>query len=106
MDVRPGMDAYIILKEDDSKVWRFQSASLTPPKTGDFIRGKVQSAYGGQLSLQYGIEQYFFERRAELPQGKLTVEVKVDSGGQARISQLLIEGEPAQFNYQNFSLLA
>lgn len=95
---------YIILKEDENGIWRYQEASLTVPKDKTFIRGKITSIYNNQISVEYGIEQYFFERNAQLPTTNLTVEAKVDSSGQARISKLLHNGKPVEIEYKNMSI--
>ncbi|MBI2101270.1 GDYXXLXY domain-containing protein [Candidatus Woesearchaeota archaeon] len=95
---------YISLKEDENKIWRYESASLEKPQRGIFIKGTIKSIYGGTTRVEYGIEQFFFERHAEFPQRDLTVEVKVSSSGQARISQLLHEGNPINITYRKPSL--
>ncbi len=95
---------YVTLKEDGNGVWRYQEASLIMPKDQTFIRGKITSIYNDQMRVEYGIEQYFFERNAQLPNTNLTVEAKVDSSGQARISQLLHNGKPVEIKYQDVSI--
>ena len=77
---------------------------MEKPQRGTFIKGTVKSAYGGTMRVEYGIEQFFFERHADFPQRDLTVEVKVSSSGQARISQLLHEGKPINITYREPSL--
>ncbi len=51
------------------------------------------------MDLEYGIEQYFFERNSRLPTTNLTVEVKVSNGGRAVISNLLYKGENITLPY-------
>ena len=101
---REGNAVYVTLKEDENKIWGHESASLEKPQRGTFIKGTVKSAYGGTMRVEYGIEQFFFERHADFPQRDLTVEVKVSSSGQARISQLLHEGKPINITYREPSL--
>lgn len=95
---------YVALREDENKIWRYESTSLKKPQQGTFVRGIIKSIYGDTMRVEYGIEQFFFERHAEFPQRDLTVEVKVSSSGQARISQLLHEGKPINITYTKPSL--
>ena len=103
---REGSTVYILLKEDEQGIWRYKSASLSRPEKGIVIAGTVRSLYSNTMNLEYGIEQYFFERHAQLPTQNLTVEVKVSADGNARISQLLHNGKPAQIIYENKSWLS
>lgn len=95
---------YVTLKEDENGVWRYQEASLTIPQDQTFIRGKITSIYNNQMRVEYGVEQYFFERNAQLPTTNLTIEAKMDSSGQARISKLLHNGKPVEIEYKNVSI--
>ena len=101
-----GNTVYVLLKEDEQDIWRYQSASLSRPGKGIVIAGTVRSLSGNTMNLNYGIEQYFFERHAQLPTQNLTVEVKVSADGNARISHLLHNGKPAQIIYENKSWLS
>ena len=56
------------------------------------------------MRVEYGIEQYFFERNAEFSTRNMQVAVKVDSNGNARITRLMQDGKPVVINYQNASL--
>lgn len=103
---REGNTVYVLLKEDKQGIWRYQNASLSRPDKGIVIAGRVRSLYGNTMTLEYGIEQYFFERHAQLPTQNLTVEVKVSSNGNARITQLLHNGKPAEILYENKSWLS
>ncbi len=105
-DVENGQEVYIILAKDEKNVWRYQSVSLTKPTEGDFIKGTVQSAYGDAMWVEYGIEQYFFEKGASFSTQDLTVEVKVSSAGQARITRLLHEGKPVEIAYREPGVLS
>jgi uncharacterized membrane-anchored protein len=93
---------YVRLKEDDSGVSRFDTASRTKPTAGEFIRGTVTSAYGDTVTVTYGIEQFFFEQNAQVPTINLTIEVMVSSGGRAKIKQLLQNGQRVNITYQKF----
>ena len=103
-NAKDGNDIYVIIKEDKDNLWKYREASLTVPKDQIFINGKIKSVYGNQMRIEYGIEQYFFERNAELPTTNLTVEVKISSSGQARISKLLHNGKPVELEYENVSI--
>ena len=100
---KEGASVYVILKEDENKIWRYQEASLSKP-VGTFIKGAITSIYGGNMRIEYGIEQYFFERNAELPRRDLTVEAKISSSGQARIVELLMNGTSLNITYKKPSL--
>lgn len=99
-----GNSVYVMLKEDENKIWRYQSASLSQPDNGIFIKGTIRSINGDNMIVEYGIEQFFFERHAEFPQQDLTVEAKISSSGQARISRLLNQGNPIEMTYQKPTL--
>ena len=102
--IEVGEDVYIVLDEDDEGIWRYTDSSLVKPSKGVSIRGEVKSVSGGNMRLEYGIEQYFFERNAQVPTRNLQVEVKIASSGQARISQLLQDGEPIEITYRDLEL--
>jgi len=95
---------YVSLKEDDEGIWRSEGASKTKPALGDFIKGKVTSVSGNRVNVDYGIEQYFFERHADLPTRNITVEVSVASSGRAKLVQLLHNGEPVVPEYEEFDI--
>jgi len=97
-----GDTIYVSLKEEDG-IWRYDSVSHTKP-AGDFIKGKVTSVERGNIRVEYGIEQFFFEGRANLPTRNITVEVKVAPSGRARLVQMLHNGEPMDIEYGNFSI--
>src|SRR3989344_4931662 len=90
---------YILLKEDEQGIWRREKISESKPDTGDYIRGKVTNVYNKNIRIEYGIEQFFFERHAELPTRNITVEVNVADSGRAKIAQLLYNGEPIEIKY-------
>ena len=95
---------YIYLKKNEDGTRNYNGASLIKPISGTFIQGKIGYNDGDVMVLDYGIEQYFFERNAELPRINLSVEVKLGSSGQARISQLLYNNKPVKVKYKNLSI--
>lgn len=99
-----GDSVYVTLKEYENNIWRYQSAELAAPKDATFIKGTIKSIHSNNMAVEYGIEQFFFERNAEFPQRDLSVEVKISSSGQARISQLLYRGKPINITYQKVRL--
>ena len=99
-----GSTVYVLLNENPLHVWEYATSSIDIPTSGDFIAGHVDSFYGNQMHVSYGIEQYFFEQDAQFPRANLTVEVKVSSSGQSQISQLLVNGTPYVFSYENLTL--
>ncbi len=99
-----GESVYVIIEEDAEGIWRYKDVSLVKPSSGDFIKGTIKSIIGG-MRVEYGIEQYFFERGASLPTRNLQVEVKLSSSGQARIVQLLQDKKPINIIYKNKSFI-
>ncbi|MBR9702719.1 GDYXXLXY domain-containing protein [Candidatus Woesearchaeota archaeon] len=99
-----GDKIYVVLNEDEGGIWRQTSSSHSRPEQGMFIRGKVLRVSGESVRVEYGIEQFFFERHADLPTRNITVEVSVASSGRARLSQMLHNGEPLEIVYEDFSL--
>jgi len=93
---KQGDSVYVILKEDEDKIWRHQEVV--------FIKGTIRSIYGSSMRVEYGIEQFFFERNAQFPQNDLTVEAKLSSSGQARVVQLLHQGKPINITYKKVEL--
>lgn len=94
-----GDTVYVSLHEDDSKIWRYQSASLSRPQDGIYIKGTIDDVDDKTMNLNYGIEQYFFERGASIPTQNITVEAKLSSNGGARITHLLENGKPIKIKY-------
>ncbi|MFA5856189.1 MAG: GDYXXLXY domain-containing protein [Candidatus Pacearchaeota archaeon] len=97
---------YVILKEDEKNVWRKDGISASKPSSGDYIKGIVKSTYGNNLRIEYGIEQYFFQRDAKMPTTNITIEVIVARSGRAKIVQLLHNGEPIDIQYEKFDIRA
>lgn len=99
-----GDTIYVSLKEDDEGIWRAENVSRTKPQKKDFIRGKIVNADGNTVGIQYGIEQFFFERHAMLPTENITVEVSVAGSGRSKLSQMLHNGEPIEIVYEEFDI--
>ncbi len=100
----PGDNIYVLLEQDPQGIWRFKGASKYKPSGKDFIKGRVVRVNGKSVSVEYGIEQFFFERHAKLPTGNITTEVKVGSSGRAKLVQLLSNGQPIEIEYENISI--
>jgi uncharacterized membrane-anchored protein len=98
-----GATVYVKLEPDDGGVWRYAGSSLERPE-GIFLAGTIERVNGEWAQVNYGIEQYFFERNAQLEPGNLTVQVRIAPSGRPKIEQLLINGTPARFMYSNLSL--
>ena len=99
-----GNTIYTLLEKDASGISRYSGYSFSKPENGDFIKGKIKDVHGNSARVEYGIEQFFFERGAEFQTRNLTVEVKVSSSGTARISRLLYNGEPIDVKYREISI--
>jgi len=95
---------YVTLIPDTEGIWRSQEVGTKKPTQGVFIRGKAIFVYSSEMTVEYGIEQFFFERHADLPTTEITIEAKVSSDGQARIVQMLHKGEPVEIKYKKPSL--
>ena len=99
---KEGDTVYVSLKEGDDKIWHADKVYLDKPESGIFIKGTAKQSWRG-LAVEYGIEQYFFERDAHIPRMD-SVKVKVDSSGQARIVELLMNGQPLNITYRKPTL--
>jgi len=83
-------NVYVSLMEDSNGTSRYKSASLDKPSKDDlFIRGQIKSISGDNMRVEYGIEQYFFERGARFETRRMEVKVKLSGNGGARIVELL-----------------
>jgi len=100
--VNSGDNIYVLLEENNS-VWNYKSVSLVKPSSGDFIKGEVKYVSGQTAQVEYDVEQYFFERNAQVPRFN-QIKLKISSSGQARIVELLNDGKPIEIQYQNLSL--
>lgn len=96
-----GQGVYVSVAPDSHGIWQYESASLSQPESDKFILGQIRSIERGRMDVMYGIEQYFFERGAQFSTVNMTVEVKVDSGGQARIHQLLVNNKSVEMEYRD-----
>lgn len=105
-EAQVGETIYVSLAKGTDGVWSYIGASLQLPREGTFIKGKIKQVYGREAQVEYGIEQYFFERNAQFETRGIQVEAKVSPDGQARITRLLQDGEPLKITYQNKSLLS
>ena len=104
-DANVGENVYVILKKDNEGISRYQDVSLKKPKEGIFIRGKIKSVSEENMRVEYGTEQYFFERNAKFNTRNMLVEVRLSDFGGARIVQLLDENQkPLDFEYKNKTL--
>ena len=101
---KEGDSVYISLKEDKQGIWRKEGVSKLKPNKGDFIKGEVTSVYRNSIRIEYGIEQFFFERHAKLPTRNITVEAVVANSGRAKLVQLLHNGEPMNIEYEKFDI--
>lgn len=100
-----GDNVYVLLREDDNGISRYSSASLDKPsKDNLFIKGKIKSIYESSMRVEYGIEQYFFERGAIFETRGMEAKVKLSDNGGARIVELLQDGEPIKIIYENRTL--
>jgi len=93
-----GKKVYIGLAVGDDGVARQTGAWLEKPE-GNFIAGRVVRDWRG-LNAEIGIENYFFERNAEINTTNMQVKVKVDRFGTARIVSLWRNGAPVQIEYE------
>lgn len=96
-----GKNIYVLLEEDEEGISRFKEASFEKPDANDFIKGEIKSVGNGRVDVEYGIEQFFFERDAKFSTRGMQVEVKVDNSGQARINRLMKDGEELEIQYRN-----
>lgn len=103
-EFKEGDYVYVSLKKDNQSIWRYVSASKSRPSSGDFIKGKVERTTGSSAIVKYGIEQFFFERGADLPTTDITVEVALSDSGRARLVQLFHNGKPIEIKYRKANI--
>ena len=98
----PGRDVFAELKPDGA-FHRLDRVSLEPvvPQPGNVVlRGKLRWQWQPanqavtEVSVAYGLEQYFVREGTGNPRGKLTVEVSVPVSGHALIKQVYLDGVP------------
>jgi uncharacterized membrane-anchored protein len=99
-----GDKIFIILEEDSDNIWRMKDYSIFKPQAEYFIKGKVRSSYEGFIWVEYGIENFFFEKDAVLPTENITVEVAISNSGRARISRMLHNGKTIDIKYKKFDI--
>lgn len=100
-----GDNVYVILNEDENGTSRYKEASLEKPsKDNIFIKGYIKSIYNENMNVEYGIEQYFFERGAKFNSRGMEVKVKLSGSGSARIVELLQDGKSIEIEYENKTL--
>lgn len=94
-----GDTVYVAISPDNDGIFRFNSSLKNLPDAEFFIKGTVTQIYGNRATVEYGIEQFYFERNAKFTTQNMTVEVKIDKFGNARIRKLLQDGKPMVYNY-------
>ena len=100
-----GNKVYVSLMEDSNGISRYKSASLNKlSKDDSFIRGQISYIYKDTMGIEYGIEQYFFERGARFETQGMEVKVKLSGNGGARIVELLQDGKPIKITYEDKNL--
>jgi uncharacterized membrane-anchored protein len=104
LGLKEGDSVYVILTKDDNNIWRPDGISRDKPKKGDFIKGKIKSSGGDQARIEYGIEQFYFERHATMETNNVTVKVKVADSGRAKLFQLLNNGKPIEIEREKISI--
>jgi len=99
-----GEKVFVILEEDEEGISRYESVSLVKPSEGIFIKGKISSLREEQMNVEYGIEQYFFERNAKFSTRGMNVKARLSDFGGSRIIELLDEDlEPVEIEYEKKS---
>ena len=97
-----GDNVYVSLMEDSNGTARYKTASLNKPSKDDlFIKGQIKYIYESSMQVEYGIEQYFFERGARFETRGMEVKVKLSGNGGARIVELLQDGKPVNITYED-----
>lgn len=94
-----GNKVYVLLKQNNN-IFEYNGASLTKPSNALFMKGKIDSIWNStDVLVTYGVEQYFFEKNAEINTTDMSVEMKVASNGYARITRLIHNGKPLEIQY-------
>lgn len=102
-DYLRGDVVYVSLSPNTTGIYRPVNSGRKMP-SGDFIKGKVETSYGNESWVKYGIENFYFERNAQFSMQNMTVEAKVSSSGRARLVGLLQNEKPVVIDYGNFSV--
>ena len=106
VDAREGDTVYVSLAPDADGIWRETVSSLLEPEDV-FIKGKIRSIRGDTMTVEYGIEQFFFEKGAtfpNVPANEVFVEAKVDKNGRARVVRFLHNNEPMKIQYREVKI--
>lgn len=100
--VKDGDTVYVVLKKEGD-IFVYDSATINKPSSENiFLKGKMTQNWGLDRTLmrvEYGVEQYYFERNAQINTTNMTVELKVAKSGSARISRLMHDGKQLEINY-------
>ena len=89
----PGTTVYVPLQKR-GRAWTGDRVVRERPDEGTFIRGRT-----GAFGIRYGIEKFFVEEgqapryERAMAQRRLYAEVVLDGDGDARLDELVIEGE-------------
>jgi uncharacterized membrane-anchored protein len=85
----------------DGRYWRAVAVYHERHRERDdsvLLKGKVQYPHSGDLSVDYGLEDFFVrENTGRLPTGDFGLEVRVDRWGNGIGRRLLLDGQPYDF---------
>jgi len=102
-----GETIYVILEEDDKGISRYKDSSLIKPLDEVFIKGEIISISENNMRIEYGIEQYFFEKGAKFETRIDNVKVKLSDFGGSLIVELLDENlEPVKIEYMEKTIVS
>ena len=65
-NLRPDDKIYVSLKQNIDSLYVFDKATITPPSSGLYLRGRVKGAYGHSIDILYGIEAFFAPKKKAL----------------------------------------
>ncbi len=99
-----GETVFTSVVPDGNGTWMIKEVSKSSPGSGVFLKGKVTGTWGSTATVSYGIEQFFFEQDAQIPTRGISVQVKVDNKGNARVDSLLKDRIPVNISYTPVSL--
>jgi uncharacterized membrane-anchored protein len=97
--LRHGEVIYISFEEGNDAIFEASAASLIQPKSGIFLRGRVENKHfytASSLRVNYGIEAFFAPKEkalkleSELRSGAIAV-LMVSSSGKARLKEIVAE---------------
>lgn len=91
---------YVILEQGENELYELSSVSLSKPKNGIFLRGRVDNgrwrSESEPVSVKYGIDAFFAKKEKalvledELRDGGIAV-LMVSSSGKARLKDVIAE---------------